>query len=187
MDGNKQEMITKRKPIPIDDLQVNRARLNKRFRNVLRKALVELSSEGFTQKALSELTGMDEGLISRRLNGKAKMTVDALSDLTRALEIDVSLESKSYQEIERQMVPEVFVMQPDDIRHLHSSNTIALIANSLTGKTVIAGSGLTLVRSADESPRRLAPDDWLAQIKAKGNYAVPFPFMESAEASAKAS
>ncbi|MFD2233336.1 helix-turn-helix domain-containing protein [Phaeospirillum tilakii] len=54
----------------------------KKLDALFRRLAVE---RGLTQKAIAEILGVSESLISKRLNGQANMTMDTLCDLARAM------------------------------------------------------------------------------------------------------
>jgi transcriptional regulator with XRE-family HTH domain len=57
----------------------------RQVREALQKTFAEEAQDGLTQKELAETLGVDEALVSRRLNGPGNITLRTLADLYTAM------------------------------------------------------------------------------------------------------
>lgn len=66
-----------------------------------------IQNDGFTQENLATLLGVSKGVISRRLNGSANLTLKTLSNMATALRCKLIINLKPYEEIpENNYIPE---------------------------------------------------------------------------------
>jgi transcriptional regulator with XRE-family HTH domain len=57
----------------------------RQVREALQQTFAEEAADGLTQKEIADVLGVDEALISRRLNGPGNITLRTLSDLYTAM------------------------------------------------------------------------------------------------------
>ncbi len=87
--------------IPEEELLFEQYRLKSRFQSILIKAFRRLKLEkGITQKDIAQSLGVDPALISKRLKGETNLTIETISDLATAMEIEICPNAKSWSEIE---------------------------------------------------------------------------------------
>lgn len=91
-----------RRVIPPRELAAYRAAFKLQIFRQIRKVFNQLKGrEGFSQKDLAIALGVDEGLLSRRLQGKNDMRLETFSDLARGLECRINVELVPIAEIRR--------------------------------------------------------------------------------------
>ncbi len=84
------------------ELQAYRAALKLQIFKKIRQAFNERKhGEGFSQKDLAYALGIDESVLSKRLNGKHDMRLETFSDLARGLECKLDVMLRPISEIER--------------------------------------------------------------------------------------
>lgn len=76
--------------LDINPRKRKRGRFINRVRNELQKAVSEEAEEkGMTQAALAKVLGVNRSVLSRRLNGKANLTLSSIADLAWAMGRDI--------------------------------------------------------------------------------------------------
>ena len=67
--------------IVVDPFDVAYSRFVSHVRDAIQQTFSDASAEGLTQREMADTLGVDEALISRRLNGPGNVTLRTLSDL----------------------------------------------------------------------------------------------------------
>lgn len=71
--------------IGLDDYELIYAHFSRQVREAIQKTFDQEAANGLSQKEIAENLGVDESLVSRRLNGPGNITLRTLSDLYVAM------------------------------------------------------------------------------------------------------
>jgi transcriptional regulator with XRE-family HTH domain len=71
--------------IDLSPFEVAYAHFSRKVREAIQRTFEQEEASGLTQKELAETLGVDEALVSRRLNGPGNITLKTLCDLYTAM------------------------------------------------------------------------------------------------------